>query len=214
MKYQMHVMEMAERKDEFKAEIAHILVQALIEGEAFAKSQHQARPTKTAEDKVKVAMLAELVAAARNDPGAESVAGTSEIASRITQQLMNMGDSHAMLGLRMFWTEDEHRLVKRVAEDTIPWARMAALRTLRSGEWVPHESVRRAMRLGHEKASIVMAHMEASGLVEKNQSRTSVTQTTEYRIAPEEHEEMSVLGFAGAGSVTTDGLCDESARSL
>jgi hypothetical protein len=72
-----------------------------------------------------VKIMSDLLALSRTSCG--STASTPELASRIVQQLINLGHAHAMADFRGAWNETEMMLIRRVVVDSLSSARQRLL---------------------------------------------------------------------------------------
>ena len=106
----------------------------------------QPRPKFSREIHYQLRVMADLLALARTVPNAET-ATRPEIASRIVQQLINMGHAHTIADGRNEWGDAELELIRRVLQDSLSLVRQRLLLFLhRQGKHRPAMPVERLVR--------------------------------------------------------------------
>lgn len=126
-------------------------------------------PVLSAGGQKQVMVMADLLALTRTVP-LNDTAARPELATRIVQQLINLGTAHAIADGRDEWDDSDMRLIKRVVWDSLSLVRQRLLMFLfRRGKLrpaVPIEQLARASRTTSKELRKIMNQFLFSGLVE------------------------------------------------
>ena len=149
---------------EWLQKIMQVQVNRIIE-----KCKEEKVPTLPPETERQIKIAADLLALIRTSSSDDAVA-RPELATRIVQQLINLGHAHAISDERDSWDESDINLVKRVVVDSLSPVRQRLLLFLfergKHRPAVPIEQLARASRTTSRELEKVINQFLFSGLVE------------------------------------------------
>lgn len=152
-------------------------------------------PEVSAGAKEQVLILADLLALARTVP-MDRTAVRPELATRVVQQLMNLGHAHAVADGRSRWNDSELKLIRRVVLDSLPLVRQRLLTFLyRQGPHrpaMPVEQLAKKCRSPEGQMKNVITQYLFSGLLEV--SAGDKTAAPYYRISPDIYDSITKTG--------------------
>lgn len=115
-----HTLESAVDKDAWKTYLKEFVGGNLAAAQKLMRARDGARPSRPDWCMEHLENLTKLVVDFRNQPLSDGTAIRTEDFNRVGQQLLNLGDSHALVDARTEWDQSDCDLLTRVAEDTLP----------------------------------------------------------------------------------------------
>lgn len=178
--YLRHVLAASETKALWRNEMTTIVHTAFDE----IKTHALQRPPVPIPDEYRdeVIIIAHLLAQFRTSPVNDTPV-TGEMASRVVQQLINLGSMHAMSDYRETWNESDLTLIKRIVIDTLPVQRRRLISTLyHSANNAPPpmaiQQIARMSRMSEEEVTTLL-----SQYVHNNLAAPSVSEDGTYKYA-------------------------------
>lgn len=138
-----------------------------------------------------VMTIADLLALSRTVPDKDT-AQDPELATRLIQQLLNLGLAHAIADARSQWNESDTNLIRRVFADSLSAVRCRLLTYLyEQGKFQPACAVEtlanRCMTSKKEMEGIVSQYRHSGILIPEVQE---ATQTTWYKLSPDVYDSL------------------------
>lgn len=197
--YLNHVIEAAKTKDLWRTKMTQTVHSCF--NQIKQSFIHGGWIEPTAEFRSQLVILAHLLAQFRTSP-INNTPVTGEMASRVVQQLMNLGSMRAIADNRTIWNHDDLSMVKRVVIDTLPVQRRRLLTVLYHSESVAPpamatEQIARLSRMNQGEVNDLMAQYLYTGLVEAHSQGDN---TYKYKLTSETRSLLHEVGLFHVGA--------------
>jgi len=141
----MHVHKTMDNKKKWRSDLVCVVGTEMNHIKGYINSLKQP-PQISEETAYEIMMMANLLSLLRTSP-VRGVAESSELPTRVGQQLINLGSAHAIADGRDSWNENDLQLIRRVTIDTLPGFRARIIGVLyERGPYRPMTSILQIMQ--------------------------------------------------------------------
>jgi hypothetical protein len=197
--YLQHVLSVAAEKAQWRSHLCATVEDAF--SAIKTRYAHYGPPSMSDEIRQQVIILAHLLTQFRTTP-VNSTPITGEMASRVVQQLVNLGDIHACADNRTEWNEDDLSLIRRIVIDTLPVQRRRLITVLYHNPTICPppmgiEQLSNMSRMTQNEVSDLMAQYSHTGLVDL---QVHTNRNYLYSLTPETRELLREVGLFHIGA--------------